>query len=414
MKTETGNYNNCLIGRQPILNRREEVVAYELLFRSINSRDSAVFNDVSQASASVIIDMLSEFGLERIIGKQRGFINVDLELLMSEAIEILPKEKVVLELLETMEVTPPLIERCRGLREKGFSIALDDHIFDSAYAELYEIAEIIKIDLLQSTDDEMAEMAGRFRPYPLKLLAEKVETRDRFHNCLDMGFDFFQGYYFAKPSVLEKKRLDESTTTLLKLMRLMNEDAEIEKIEQTFGKSPALTYKLLLLVNSVAIGLREKIQTIRHAIAVLGRRRINQWVQLALFASDDSRGMRNPLVEMAAVRAIFMQQISSRHPRLRENPDAPEIAFTVGILSLLESIYDISIEETVEALNLSVEVRDALLSRGGELGLILDLAESMERSFYKVTPEQLADLGLTQSDLLSSQVFAYQWLGESF
>jgi c-di-GMP-related signal transduction protein len=407
-------FENCLIGRQPILNRREEVVAYELLFRSIDSRDSAVFNDVSQASASVIIDTLSEFGLERILGEHRGFLNVDLELLMSDAIEILPREKVVLELLETVEVTPSLISRCRELRERGFSLALDDHVFDSSYADLYEIAEIVKIDLLQSTDDEMAEMAVRFRPYPLKLLAEKVETRDRFHNCLDMGFEYFQGYYFARPSVLEKRRIDESTTTLLKLMRLMNEDAEIEKIEQAFGKSPALTYKLLLLVNSVAIGLREKIQTIRHAIAILGRRRINQWVQLALFASDDSRGMRNPLVEMAAVRAVFMQQIASCHPRPREEPETPEIAFTVGILSLLESIYDISIEETVETLNLSAEVRDALLTRTGELGRILCLAESMERTFYKVTPEQLEELGLTQKDVFSSQVFAYQWMGESF
>ena len=412
---ETANYiNNCLIGRQPILNRNEEVVAYELLFRSMNARDSAVFNDVSQASASVIIDTLSEFGLERILGMHRGFLNVELELLMSDAIEILPRENVVLELLETLEITPSLIDRCNELRKKGFTLALDDHVFDSSYADLYEIAEIVKVDLLQSTDEELAEMVGRFRQFPLKLLAEKVETRDRFHNCLDMGFEYFQGYYFAKPSVLEKRRIDESTTTLLKLMRLMNEDANIEKIEQTFSKSPALTYKLLLLVNSVAIGVREKIQTIRHAIAILGRRRINQWVQLALFASDDSRGMQNPLVEMAAVRAIFMQQISSRHPRLRDDPEAPEIAFTVGILSLLECIYDISIEETVETLNLSVEIRDALLTRAGELGRILDLAETMERTFYKVTPEQLEDMGLTQKDVLSSQVFAYQWLGESF
>jgi len=410
----TNPFQNCLIGRQPILNRKEEVVSYELLFRSMNARDAAVFSDVSQASASVIIDTLSEFGLERILGSHRGFLNVDLELLMSDAIEILPRERVVLELLETLEVTSSLISRCRELREKGFTLALDDHKFDTAYEELYGIAEIIKIDVLQSTDKELAEMVGHFRHYPLHLLAEKVETRDQFLLCREMGFEYFQGYYFAKPSVIEKRRIDESTTTLLKLMRLMSEDAEINRIEQTFSRNPGLTYKLLLLVNSVAIGVREKIQTIRHAITILGQRRINQWVQLALFASDDSRGMKNPLVEMAAVRAIFMLQLASRHPRLRLNPEAPEVAFTVGILSLLESIYDISMEETIETLNLSLEVREALLTREGELGSILDLAESMERTFFRVTPEQLEGLGLTQEDLLSSQVFAYQWLGESF
>ena len=404
---------NCLIGRQPILNRNEEVVSYELLFRSIHSRESAVITDVSQASASVIIDTLSEFGLERILGSHKGFLNLDLELLMSDAIEILPRERVVLELLETLAVTPELITRCRELKEKGFTLALDDHEFNPVYEDLYGIVEIIKVDLLQTPMAEIRGMIENFRPHGLKLLAEKVETRDEFLQCHSMGFEYFQGYYFARPSVIEKRRVDEAATTLLKLMRLMSEDADIGKVEQTFSRSPGLTYKLLLLVNSVSIGVREKIQTIRHAVTILGRRRISQWVQLALFASDDSRGLMNPLVEMAAVRAGFMQQLACRHPLLRDNPEAPELAFTVGILSLLESIYDISIEEIVETLDLSIDVRDALISRKGELGRLLNLAELMEHSFFRVTPEQLEELGLTQDDVLSAQVKAYQWIGES-
>jgi c-di-GMP-related signal transduction protein len=411
----SGNtHKNCLIGRQPILNRNEEVVSYELLFRSINSRDAAVFSDVSQASASVIIDTLSEFGLERILGSHRGFLNVDLELLMSEAIEILPRERVVLELLETLSVTPELFQRCKELKELGFTLALDDHEFDPRYEDLYGIVEIIKVDLLQTPMAKMQEMIQNFQPYGLKLLAEKVESREEFLQCHSMGFEYFQGYYFARPSVIEKRRVDEAAATLLKLMRLLSEDADISIVEQTFGRSPGLTYKLLLLVNSVSIGAREKIQTIRHAVAMLGRRRISQWVQLALFASDDSRGLLNPLVEMAAVRANFMQQLACRHPFLRGNPEAPELAFTVGILSLLESIYDISIEETVATLDLSSEVRDALISREGDLGRLLNLAELMELSFFRVTPEHLAELGITQEDVLSAQIKAYQWIGETF
>jgi c-di-GMP-related signal transduction protein len=404
---------NCLIGRQPILNRKEEVVAYELLFRSVDSRNAAVFNDVSQASASVIIDTLSEFGLERILGSHRGFLNVDLELLMSEAIEILPRDRVVLELLETLSVTPELIQRCKDLKEMGFVLALDDHEYDPLYGELYGIVEIIKVDLLQTPMAHMPGMIERFRPFGLKLLAEKVESRDEFLQCHKMGFEYFQGYYFARPSVIEKRRVDEAAATMLKLMRLMAEDADIGKVEQTFSRSPGLTYKLLLLVNSVSIGAREKIQTIRHAVAMLGRRRISQWVQLALFASDDSRGLMNPLVEMAAVRASFMQQLACRHPVLQGNAEAPELAFTVGILSLLESIYDISIEETVETLNLTIEVRDALMSREGELGRLLAIAESMEKAFSGITPEQLEEVSLTQEEVLSAQVEAYQWIEAS-
>ncbi len=407
-------HENCLIARQPILNRDEEVVSYELLFRSIDSRESAAIIDASQASANVILNTLSEFGLEQVIGRHKGFINVEFELLLSDSIEILPKERVVLELLESMQITPDLVKRCQELKDKGFFLALDDHQFDTAYEELYGIVEIIKVDLIQSPVEKLAKMIELFRPYPVRLLAEKVETRESYLQCRDLGFEFFQGYYFAKPLIIEKKRIEGDASILLKLMRLLTEDAELTEIEHSFCKSPGLTYKLLLLVNSVVIGMREKIQTIRHAVAILGRRRIKQWVQLALFAADDSRGMMNPLVEMAAVRASFMEQLAYRHPQLKGNRDAPDQAFMIGILSILETIYDISIDEVVAVLNLSVEVKAALISKEGPFGRILALAELMERSLFGVTPDMIEDLGLTQNDVLTAQVKAYQWFGESF
>jgi EAL and modified HD-GYP domain-containing signal transduction protein len=257
-------------------------------------------------------------------------------------------------------------------------------------------------------------MIDLFRPYPVRLLAEKVETRESYLQCRNLGFEYFQGYYFARPLIIEKKRIEGDASILLKLMRLLSEDAELTEIEHSLCKSPGLTYKLLLLVNSVVIGIREKIQTIRHAVAILGRRRIKQWVQLALFAADDSRGMMNPLVEMAAVRASFMEQLVYRHPQLKDNRDAPDQAFMVGILSILETIYDISIDEVVAVLNLSVEVKAALISREGPFGRILALAELMERTLFGVTPDMIEDLGLTQNDVLTAQVKAYQWFGESF
>jgi c-di-GMP-related signal transduction protein len=314
---------NCLIGRQPILNRNEKVVSYELLFRSVGARNSAVVVDASNATASVIINTLSEFGLEQVLGSHRGFINVELELLMSDSIEILPTEMVVLELLENLSATPDLIERCRELKNKGFALALDDHRFDPVYGDLYEIAEIVKIDLMQMPMAQLIEIVEYLRPYPVKLLAEKVESRDEFLQCLDLGFEYFQGYFFARPTVMEKRRVDETTSALLKLIRLLSEDADIAEIEQTFSKCPGLVYKLLLLVNSVSIGLRDNVRSIRHALAILGRGRIKQWAQLVLFAADDSRGMMNPLVEMAAVRAGFMEQLARRHPLLKGNREAP-------------------------------------------------------------------------------------------
>jgi EAL and modified HD-GYP domain-containing signal transduction protein len=402
---------NYLIGRQPILSRSGEIVAYELLFRSAGSLDMATVLDSSQASAQVILNTLSSFGLEAILGPHRGFINLELELLMSDAISLLPKDRVVLELLETLQVTPELIERCRVLKEEGFTIALDDHEFDPIYEELYSIVEIVKVDLVQSPVARLEEMVERFRPYKVRLLAEKVETLEDFLLCRDMGFELFQGYYFAKPSLMEKKSFDDTGAHMLKLMKLLNDDAEIDPIEQAFRGSPGLTYKLLLLVNSVSLGMRMKILNVRHALTTLGRKQIHRWVQLALFASDTDSGTENPLVEMAAVRAAFLEHLAGCIPELKGNKDAVDQAFMVGILSLLEAIYDISMTEVIKTLDLSDEVSDALLARGGIYGELLNLAELFEKmDFTAAAPKYLA-IGLSPEDVMAALVSAYNWRG---
>jgi len=400
-----GNY---LLGRQPILNRGEELVAYELLFRSAGAQ-SADVTDASHATASVIINTLTGFGVEDILGKHKGFINLELELLMDDSLNILPKEQVVIELLETLQVTPELVERCRLLKENGFTLALDDHEYSPVYHDLYEIVDIVKVDLMQGPPARLAEMVTQFKCYSLQLLAEKVETQAEFTHCLDLGFDLFQGYYFAKPSVMEKKRMDDSGSTLLKLMRLLSEDAELREIEHAFRGDPGLTYKLLLLVNSVGTGIRNKIDTVRHAIAILGRQQIKRWVQLALFANSDRRGMENPLVDMAAVRAGFMENMAGCHRNLKGYHDSAEKAFMTGILSILEKVYDISMEEVVRKLNLTDDVRDALLGRHGGLGNLLHMAELLEQLDFRQLGPRLAEMGISLDDVLISQKRAYSW-----
>lgn len=400
-----GNY---LLGRQPILNRDEELVAYELLFRSAGSQTADV-TDASHATANVIINTLIGFGIEDILGKHKGFINLELELLMDDSLHILPKEQIVIELLETLQVTPELVERCRSLKENGFTLALDDHEYSPDFHELYGIVDIIKVDLMQSPPARLTAMVKQFEPYPLQLLAEKVETQEEFRQCLDLGFDLFQGYYFAKPSIMEKKKMDDSGSTLLKLMRLLSEDAEQPEIESTFRADPGLTYKLLLLVNSVGTGTRTKIETVRHAIAILGRQQIKRWVQLALFASSDQRGMENPLVDMAAVRAGFMENMAYCHPGLKGYHDSAEKAFMTGILSVLERVYDIPLDEVVRKLNLSDDVRDALVSRQGVLGNLLHSAELLEELDFTQLGPLLSEMDIPLDDVLMSQKKAFVW-----
>lgn len=398
-----------LIGRQPILNRDEQICAYELLFRSAQSLTEAHVSDASQATASVILNTLAGFGIKQILGNHLGFINLELDMLMSDSLELLPKEMVVLELLESLEVTPVLIERCRELKQAGFVLALDDHEFSPVYEELYQLVDIVKVDLLITPVDSLGPTIDQYRDYPFKLLAEKVETKEEFLKCLDLGFNYFQGYYFAKPAVIEKKKIDEGGAALLKLMRQLMDDAEIEEVEKTFRSSPGLTYKLLLLVNSVSFVGLQKIQTVRHAISMLGRAQIKRWVQLALFATDDSHAMENPLVDMAAVRGGFMEQMAVACPRLRGNREAPDQAFMTGILSLLESLYDIPMEQIAGELNLSEEVQEALVHREGVYGDLLSLSEALEQVDFVRASELLGNLSIPYNTVMQAQMKAYNW-----
>ena len=400
--------DSYLLGRQPILNRDEELVAYELLFRSTGSLTADVTDD-SYATANVIINTLTGFGINDILGKYKGFINVELELLMDDSLNLLPKEQVVIELLETLQVTPELVDRCRTLKENGFTLALDDHEYSPVFHELYEIVDIIKVDIMQSSPMRLADIVKQFERFPLQLLAEKVETQEEFKHCLDLGFDLFQGYYFAKPSVLEKKKVDDSFSTLLKLMRQLSEEAEFDEIETTFRGNPGLIYKLLLLVNSAGIGSRNKIGTVRLAITTLGRQQIKRWVQLSLFANSDRRGIENPLLDMAAVRAGFMENLTRLHRNAKGNFDSAEKAFMTGILSVLDGVYDITMDEVMQTLNLSDDIRDALVSRQGGLGELLHVAELAEQSDYRHLGKHLIRMGISNQDALSSLKEAYKW-----
>ena len=213
--------DNCyLIGRQPILDRFEKILSYELLFRSKESPGSASIKDATQATSRVVFNALSGFKMEDVLGTYRGFINVDVEMLMSDTIELLPAGVIGLELLGSVAITPDVVRRCRELKNLGYVLALDDHKYAAEYEELYNgIVDIIKIDLISTPLELVYQMVDRFKQYPVKLLAAKVDSRHVFLRCRGMGFELFQGYFFSRPSTLQKKRIEDSAHTFFKLMK---------------------------------------------------------------------------------------------------------------------------------------------------------------------------------------------------
>ncbi|OGU16014.1 MAG: diguanylate phosphodiesterase [Geobacteraceae bacterium GWC2_53_11] len=402
--------SSYLIGRQPILDRLEKITFYELLFRSQESPGSANIKSSLQATSQVVVNSLSGFKIEDVLGTYCGLINVDGEMLMSDSIELLPAGVLGLELLNSIEFTPEVITRCRELKSLGYVLALDDHVYSSEYEELYKgIIDIIKIDLIKTPLERVYQTVDSLKRYPLKLLAENVETRHVYLRSRSMGFELFQGFFFSRPSTLQKKKISDSTHTFFKLMQQLIDDSDIAKIERTFKLSPALTYKLLLLVNSVSVGRREKIRTVTHAITLLGLEQLKRWVQLALFANDDSQELDNPLMDMVAVRAAFLEKLALLHPGTCTLPDAPAEAFMVGTLSLLGDCFGFTIDEMIEGLNLSEEIQNALVRREGALGELLTIAELIERLELDEATKLLNQAGIPLIKVLGCQSKAFGW-----
>ena len=393
------------LGRQPILNRHQEIIGFELLFRS-TEYNSAQFTNYSHASASVISSVLSEFGIDEVLGGKMGFLNVNMDVLFSEAIELLPVEQTIIELLEIIELNEHVVQRCRDLRLLGFKLALDDHVYSEDNDELYHNVHIVKIDILQSDMESLPELVRLFHGKRLKVLAEKVETFEQFEACLKMGFDFFQGYFFERPMILNKKRVDISSMAMMKLLQQLIMDASISEIEQTFKENPSLSYHLLRLVNSVGIGLRNKIKNLRHAIILLGINHLRRWVQLSLFAVNDRRGMNHPLLEMAVVRGRIMETLVSR---VRGQEESAEAAFMTGILSLLDVLFETPMSEIVESLHLTDEITNALLSRTGRMGMLLTLAEKVEATEFEEVIPLLEQCNITMDQLLAAQMESFGW-----
>lgn len=402
--------DQIFLARQPILDREQNLFAYELLFRKSDAGRAEVTSDLA-ATAQVVTHLFSEMGVQAVLGQALGFVNVSRDMLLSDMIELLPAQQMVLEILETVTVDAQVIDRCVSLKKQGFTLALDDFAgMREDYQALLPLVDVVKVDVMALDEAGLREAVARLKSWPAKLLAEKIDSREQFDTCRELGFHYFQGYFFAKPMVLASKRADPSQLTLLKLLGLVLEDAETAELEAAFKQDAKLTYNLLRLTNSVACGANQRIRTLGQAIVVLGRRQLMRWLQLLLFALEPATGAYPPpLMRLAAARGKTMEilaRITAAKDRLLQDQ-----AYMTGIFSLLDALLGQPLQELAQALRLSEDIRCALLQRRGRLGRLLALCEALERADFDQVSGLLRELPeLHPNDLIEAQLAAARWV----
>jgi len=405
-------FDHFFLARQPILNRGQRLVAYELLFRDGRVRNDACISDDTAATASVIAHA-SELGMEQVVGDQMAFVNVDAVGLMSDFIRFLPPDKVILEILETVKATPELLERIHELKRAGFRFALDDVIAQTDdVAQLQPLCDVIKIDIHEMGLDQLPALARQFKNPRQKLLAEKVETMDEFQQCMDLGFEYFQGYYFARPMILSGKKISPSQRSVLHLLDLLNSDAASEEIERSVKHDALITLNLLRLVNTPAVGARCRVNSVGHALMVLGRRQLRRWLQILLYVKNGAvQEFTSPLLQLATTRGKTLELMMEHlRPGQRVNAD---IGFTVGVMSLMDTLFSMHMNEVLDSVHVLDEVRTALLYRAGDYGNMLGLIEQIEQGRDgQHLAQRLQALQLTPAELYAIQLAAIEWVSD--
>ena len=392
--------SNIFVGRQPIYNANLGVYGYELLFRS-GQQNAAVMGNVSAegATSTTIINSFLEIGLEKLVGKRFAFINLTKQFLLDENALPFTHDQVVLEVLEDIELNDDVLQALKRLKARGFTIALDDYIYNPSHKPVVEIADLIKIDIMQLDQKQLIQHVKILNKYPAKLLAEKIETMEEFEFCLKLGFDFFQGYFLSKPRIIKSQSLPTNKLAVLNLLSVLQDsESDIEDLEEAISFDVSISYKILKLINSSFYNLSRKVESIRQAIVIIGRNQLRSWASMMAMASLEDRP--SEVIHIAMVRGkmceLLAEQAGITHT---------ETYFTVGLFSALDILMEREIPELIEPLPLSDEIVQGLLHRKGDMGAALNCTLAYEASDF----ENVKFKELSSNDIFVANVEAVSW-----
>lgn len=392
------DHPEIFIGRQPIFDRDMRVVAYELLYRN-GAGNYAELSCQETATSQVIVNSFLDIGFDRLVGNLLAYINVPRGLLLGQDLMGLPPEKVVLEVLEDIKPDQAVHLALQRLRKAGFQIALDDFVFTDDKAGLVASANIIKIDLRALTTEQVQRQVTILKRQGLVLLAEKVETKQEYLNCRNMGFDLFQGYYFCRPEVIKGTKAPSNQLAILQLLtRLYDPDVSLAELEKLVSQDVSLSFKLLKVVNSASMSIQHKIESIKQAITMLGVQKIRHWVAFITFSGIKDKPFE--LSKLSMLRAKMCELVAAEI-----SPKSSEKCFTIGLFSSLDAMLDRPMEDLLDSLPLTDDIKSALLRREGQAGAILDCVLQYEQGNW----DKLTCLSVSASSLRRCYLTALEW-----
>ncbi len=361
---------DILIGRQQIFDKDLNVYAYELLFRG-SDFDLMNKTGATKATNQVITDTLLEVGLNTIVGHNRAFINFTTQNILDKTPLHLPNDRIVIEVLENIEIDSRIITNLKELSKLGYLIALDDFVFTDDWTPLVEFADIIKLDIMEMGETKTRQLITQLKPYKAKLLAEKVETYDEYKYLLDLGCTYFQGFFFNRPNIVFGKRLSVNQTAAIQLLNTVNNpDVEFEDLTKIISRDVGLSFKLLHYINSAFFALPNKVSSINHAIAYLGLKEIKRWINIMTLASLSNKP--EAVMHNALIRGKMCEELANLSGNQSDN------FFLIGILSNLDSLLDMPLDKALNQLPLADDIISAILHKMGLGGEALKCVISYE------------------------------------
>lgn len=400
--------SSVYVARQPIFELGRGLYGYELLYRR-DALTQRADGDDAHMSAEVISAAMLGIGLRSISGNGMAFINFSREQLINESWSLFEPGSVIIELLESVECNEETLTACRRMVEAGYRLALDDYVYTKDTRPLIELATIAKIDVLNRPMQELEAVAKLIKPTGVRLLAERVETSVVRDACAGMGYDLFQGYLFSKPETLTKTDVSAGQLAIMRLLNLLQDPNTSDKaLDAAFQSDLALSYKLLRIVNAASMGGRG-ITSIPHAVRLVGRETLHRWLAVILVASLGEKGdVSRELALTAITRARMCELLAANAAGPRQTASA----FIVGLLSLLDVLLEVPMDKILSKLELSTEVRTALLKRGGPLGTPLQLVESYEQAKWDAAKDLAQDTDVDEEALPTLYMDALHWAAQ--